>query len=125
MAASVASYTWAAPGSNPQELVTQAGAPTAAVAQYINELIIGLIATVDGDTNLAVTHNWNLNAAQQALLIGVPQALGTPGQLSAWYVSAVTANGATLTKSTTGGSGAAGPAAQANMVLLKPTTLMQ
>ena len=125
MATSVASYTWAVPGSNPLQIVSQAAAPAASVAQYINQLVVGLESTADGDTTLVVTHNWNLSAAQQAMLIATVNALGTPGQLSAWYMSAVTANTVTFTKATTAGSGGGGAAANANATLLKPTTLMQ
>jgi hypothetical protein len=125
MSASVSSYTWANPGSNPLSVTSQAGAPNAAQAQYINQLMVALIATADGDTTLTITHNWNLSAAQQAMLMASFNAQSAAGQLSQWYMNnaALSANTIQITKSTAGGSGAA--PVQAILQLLKPSTIGQ
>jgi hypothetical protein len=72
-----------------------------------------IIATADGDTDVVITHNMALAAAD--LAAGRPIVTLMPGQaeaaasrLSAWVITNIAANTVTVTKTAAGGSGAAG-----------------
>ena len=102
--------------------------PTAAQAANINSQAFSVIASADGDTDVVITHNWGLTAAQIALLQPWPRLFGLQGAaasfaLSNWTVKAWAANTITLTKTTAGGSGNA--AAQLGGVLERPHSIVQ
>jgi uncharacterized heparinase superfamily protein len=106
--------------------VTGAVAPTALQAQ--SQLVRAtVIATADGDTDAVITHNLGLSAAELAL--GRPDVILTSGyaeaaaaRLSDWVVTALAANTVTVTKTTAGGSGAAG--IQLHVTVLRPHSLI-
>lgn len=106
--------------------VTGAAAPTALQAQ--TQLVRAtVIATADGDTDVVITHNLGLSAAELAL--GRPDVILNPGfaepaaaRVSGWVVTALAANTVTVTKGTGGGSGAAG--IQLHVTILRPHSII-
>lgn len=106
--------------------VTGASAPTAAQAKA-QRVKASVIASADGDTDAVITHNLGLSAAE--LTAGSPDILLEPGiaepaacRLSNWMVTAFDANTCTVTKTTAGGSGAAG--IQLKVIIQRPHSLI-
>ena len=101
--------------------------PTAAQMASANNLVAAVSATADGDTTAVITHNWGLSAAQLAnyhpfVIISKLTANLAAANLSAWAAAWTDGNTITLTKATTGSSGAAGN--QIVVILLKPHSII-
>lgn len=96
---------------------TGAVAPTA--AQVASTVIATVTATADADTTATITHNLGV----VPLVATLTSLLQASAALSGWAVTAITSTTATLTKSTSVGSGNAG--AQVQVMLSKPHSLFQ
>ena len=96
--------------------VTGIVAPTA--LQSKSTVVAAIIATLNGDTDAVITHNFGLSAAELAL--GWPEVIITPmqqaiGAASGWACTAYAADTVTVTKS----GAAGGDAAEQVMVVVR------